>query len=52
MIETEWFMLRSMNLLILFARRKNCLRRRRRRIQPLCQFVRREIKQIIAIIEA
>jgi hypothetical protein len=50
MIETERFVLRSMNLLILFARRKNCLRRRR--IQPLYQFVRRAIKHIIAIIKA
>jgi hypothetical protein len=41
-----------MNVLILFARRKDCLRRRRRRIQPLYQFVRRAIKQIIAIIKA
>jgi hypothetical protein len=46
----EKFALRSINLLILFGMRRNCLRSVRSR--SMYPSIRREIKQIVVIIEA
>jgi hypothetical protein len=45
-----YFGLRSINVLVLFGKRRNCLRNGRSR--SLCLFIRRVIKQIVVIIEA